>query len=31
VQLDILPVGDIGSVPRELDRDLADHPQLLSG
>ena len=29
VQLDVLPVGDVGGVPGELHRDLADHPQLL--
>ena len=31
VQLDVLPVGDVGGVAGELDRDLADHPQLLGG
>ena len=31
VQLHVLPVGDVGGVAREVDRDLADHPQLLGG
>jgi hypothetical protein len=29
VQLDVLPVGDVGGVPGELRGDLRDHPQLL--
>ena len=31
VQLDVLPVGDVGGVPAEVHADLADHPQLLAG
>src|SRR6185437_5977039 len=29
VQLDVLPVGDVGGAPRVLDRDVGDDPQLL--
>jgi hypothetical protein len=31
VQLDVLPVGDIGGVAGEFDRDLTDDAQLLGG
>ena len=31
VQLDVLPVGDVGGVAGELGRDVGDHPQLLGG
>ena len=31
VQLDVLPVGDVGGAAGEVDRDLADHAQLLAG
>ena len=30
VQLNVLPVGDVGEIPSEVDRDLPDHPELLS-
>ena len=31
VQLHVLPVGDVGDIPTEVDRDLPDHPELLGG